>query len=47
MEYVSGVHANGFAVAVNGWWAVDFISDGAVKKGRAPNALLAATRIRF
>ena len=37
-----GVHDNGFATIVNGWKAVDFLSDGDTGAGHAPNRLLAS-----
>ena len=42
MQYVSGVHLNGFASILSGWLAVDFISDGNVQAGHASNKVLAA-----
>ncbi|MCS7060591.1 MAG: family 10 glycosylhydrolase [Anaerolineae bacterium] len=36
-----GVHPNGFAGVVNGWQAVDWVSDGNTAAGRAPNLVLA------
>jgi hypothetical protein len=42
MEYVSGVHLNGFNDKLPGWLAVDFLSDGDTRVGHAPNKLLAA-----
>ena len=43
MQYVSGVHLNGFATLVPGWLAVDFISDGNTRAGHASNKVLAAS----
>ncbi|MHB1357514.1 MAG: hypothetical protein ACYCZF_16215, partial [Anaerolineae bacterium] len=42
MQYVSGVHQNGFASILPRWLAVDFISDGDARAGHAPNKVLAA-----
>jgi len=43
MQYGSfGVHDNGFSGVVNGWKAVDFLSDGNTGAGHAPNRLLAS-----
>jgi hypothetical protein len=43
MQYgILGVHESGFAVAVNGWKAVDLLSDGDTTAGHAPNRLLAS-----
>lgn len=42
MQYVSGVHLNGFPAYTPSWLAVDFISDGQVKRGQADGSLLAA-----
>ncbi len=38
-----GVHPNGFASVINGWQAVDFLSDGDTAAGHAPNQVYAAT----
>jgi hypothetical protein len=37
-----GLHDNGFAGVVDGWRAVDFLSDGNTGAGHAPNRLLAS-----
>lgn len=37
-----GVHPNGFPGVVNGWQAVDFLSDGDTSAGHAPNMIYAA-----
>ncbi|MCE5258456.1 MAG: hypothetical protein LLG44_05260, partial [Chloroflexi bacterium] len=42
MEYVSGVHQNGFADYTPGWLAVDFISTYDPESGMAPSAVYAA-----
>ncbi|MHB9031478.1 MAG: hypothetical protein ACYC6L_00375 [Anaerolineae bacterium] len=42
MEYVSGVHQNGFSIAVTGWLAVDFISYYDPQDGMAPPVVRAA-----
>lgn len=42
MQYVSGVHQNGFNDKVPGWLAIDFISDGDTLAGHASSTMLAA-----